>query len=234
MYAQHDYQRIGRTAPFTIGVMGLDQIDQLLPGYDLIHLDQETLLTEFACVCQHTRCRRRSSASSSISAVEIRRSAKSGSLLQSFPETYISQGMQDYLPLFFAWAARRSHRLGTIRYSVVATSRFQNKVDTTRPRASGELPVERLPLAAHQQTANKAIGRVSLKKPPLRPNNLTAPASAFSPLLQFGSSHGAVTARRSDGPAQCSNNTTSRRSYLRWRYVMMLLHTETAMTYRRV
>jgi hypothetical protein len=49
-----------------------------------------------------------------------------------------------------------------------------------------KLPVERLPLAAHQRAANKATGRVSLKKQPLHQNNLAAPTSAFSPLLQFG------------------------------------------------
>ena len=43
MNPQHGFQRIGRAPTFTLGIMGLDQCQQWLPGDNLIHFDQEAL-----------------------------------------------------------------------------------------------------------------------------------------------------------------------------------------------
>jgi hypothetical protein len=44
MNPQHRHQRIGRTTTFALRVMRFDQVNQALPGYDPIHLDQEQFL----------------------------------------------------------------------------------------------------------------------------------------------------------------------------------------------
>lgn len=53
MNSQHRHQRMCRTTTFAFRVIRLDQGNQFLPGYDLIHLDRETLaagLIKFAGV----------------------------------------------------------------------------------------------------------------------------------------------------------------------------------------